>query len=535
ADPPWFDAAWGYRMKVTASSVLAQGGPIRDYNLVIRLTSAEAAVFDHAQIDGTDLVVTKRNGQTLLPREIVSFDPVRRQAEIWVRVDTLSTSIKDFYLYYGNAFATLPSTDPDVWPAELLAVYHMNDDPGAGIVTDSGEHQNDARTGLESQYTSSDTIPGAVGQAWLMNGTTHWIDGDGLSSTDSSFTVSAWFACWNQGRDGDADFAFSVDQGFWHLSAKRNFVQRVPDAIGNNGFITWPPNPLPDTLLHYYVWSMDGVNDTIRFYYDGVEQTPLVKFSPTGKRIYTGHNIGGQVGIAGPLFGNNNHFDLMEGILDEFRVRQGITSSARVASEYRNQKSKLFLTYGPEEPYGFVPVRLLVFQASWAGDVAEIRWELAESPAIVSLSRIADDGSPVLIIESSNMRGQVTDAGAPASGASYRLDVVARNGDASRFGPVRIGPRPVLPLTLIDIDPNPFRAGTRIGFRVDEDGEVRLRVFDLSGREVASPWTRWVTAGAHETTWNGRNERGQSLPAGMYLLRLETRSQAVTRKVIRVP
>src|SRR5262249_13659742 len=154
--------------------------------------------------------------------------------------------------------------------------------------------------------------------------------------------ISAWFACWH--LEEDANFAFTAEQGFWHLSAKRNQSQKVADAVMNGGFFSWPPNPLPDTLLHQYTWCLDGVNDTIRFYYDGVEQTPLIHYNPKGQRVYTGNPLGGLISIAGPLYGSSDPFDLMEGIVDEFRVRVGVLRSAWVASEYRNQKSNLFLT-----------------------------------------------------------------------------------------------------------------------------------------------------------------------------------------------
>jgi len=535
--PSWYDPSWGYRMKITASSVLSQGGPYRDYTLVVRLGNAQSSVFNHGNGDGSDIVITKQDGITSLARQVVTFSPGKHYGEIWVRDDTLSTSSKEYYLYYGNPLASLPPSDGSVWPSSYLGVYHFADDPGLGLLTDSGPGHQDAHTGLLSGFTSQDSIAGAVGQAWLFNGTTHWVDGDGLASSDSSFTISAWFACRNQFRPGDADFALSVEAGFWHLSAKRNSDQRAPDATCNNGFFTWPPSPLPDTLLHYYVWSMDGVNDTIRFFYDGVEQTPLVAYSPTGKRIYTGYNIAGNVGIASPLFGNNNHFDLMEGIVDEYWIREGALSAGWAASTYRNQKSPLFLTYGPEEPYGVVPVTLLGFEASWSDKAARIDWEVSGSDAASYRLRRDDAGGSVDVTEvASDGRKtyEVLDRSAPSSGAVYRLDALERDGSIHTLGSTRLDPSTGLQLAL-GLHPNPFRATTQFSVRLGEAGHTDLRVFDLAGHEVAHPWQGWLTSGTHEIPWNGTGANGQPLATGIYLLRLETPSGVRALKMTRMP
>jgi len=526
AAPEWYDPAWGYRMKITASSVMAQGGPFRDYSMVVRLGAAQNAVFQHSLTQGEDLVMTKGDGLTPLPIEIVTFDPGLGRAEFWFKADTLASNRRDFYLYYCNPMASPPPYDGSAWSSKYLGVYHMSDKPGNGLVFDSGPNHHNAHAGLDAQFTNADTIQGGVGEAWHFNGTTHWIDGDGLTSPDSSFTISAWFACWNQFRPDDADFAFSVEQGFWHLSAKRNSDQRVPDALGNNGTFTWTPNPI-DTLLHQYTWCLDGQADTIRFYYDGVEQAPLVAYSPTGKRIYTGFHLGGNIGIGGPLFGNQNRLDLMEGIVDEFRVRVGVLSSAYVASEYRNQKSNLFLTFGPEETKGSVPVRLLAFSASWEESRAAIAWQLGENPesGAFRLYRDATGAervpiSPIIPAEETSYR--FLDDRAPQSGATYRLEWIDRAGATSWVGAARLGPGSGHTLMLRANHPNPFRTGTAILFSLNQPGNATLRVLDLTGREVARPWMGWLEAGSHEIPWNGTDSGHRPLPAGVYLLRLET-------------
>ncbi len=63
--------------------------------------------------------------------------------------------------------------------------------------------------------------------------------------------------------------------------------------------------------------------------------------------------------------------------------------------------------------------------------------------------------------------------------------------------------------------PNPFNAETVIPFGVPKASPVRIEVYDVLGRRVATLLDETVAAGRHEVTW-----RVQALPAGVYLIRL---------------
>jgi len=332
----WLSPAWPFRLKITARpESLAGGAELIDFPLLLPLTSSTAAtVFAYAKPDGSDLVVTEEDGCTVLDREIVSYDAAGQSAEIWFRADTLSPDRHTFYLYYGNPDTSLVAADGQVWKPDYLGVYHFADDPGLGLLGDYGQHGNHAIP--MDGWTSADTISGAIGRGWRFNGTTHWIDGDALASPDSSFTISAWFGLWNQAEG--TDFAFQVEHDNWHLSAMRNSSQRNPDIANPRGFISWHPNPLPDTLLHNFVWTLDGVNDTTRFYFDGEEQDIRYWYAPNAPyKVYTGSPIEGNVGIAGPCFYNGQ--DHLTGIGDEFRVYQGVQVPEWILTEHRNQAS----------------------------------------------------------------------------------------------------------------------------------------------------------------------------------------------------
>ena len=68
--------------------------------------------------------------------------------------------------------------------------------------------------------------------------------------------------------------------------------------------------------------------------------------------------------------------------------------------------------------------------------------------------------------------------------------------------------------------PNPFRPTTTIPFRLDEDAEVRIDIWDLSGRRVRELVTARARAGDHQAVWDGRDDAGRKLSNGAYFYRM---------------
>jgi hypothetical protein len=72
------------------------------------------------------------------------------------------------------------------------------------------------------------------------------------------------------------------------------------------------------------------------------------------------------------------------------------------------------------------------------------------------------------------------------------------------------------------VAPNPFRGGTRLSFALPEPGPARLCVIDLQGRVVRRLSLEAMAMGGSEFRWDGRDESGRVLPAGVYLGRVAT-------------
>ena len=63
--------------------------------------------------------------------------------------------------------------------------------------------------------------------------------------------------------------------------------------------------------------------------------------------------------------------------------------------------------------------------------------------------------------------------------------------------------------------PNPFNPSTRIKFSIPESGNVTLKVYDISGREIASLVNGQVSAGQYEISFSAAN-----LASGVYFYKL---------------
>jgi len=80
--------------------------------------------------------------------------------------------------------------------------------------------------------------------------------------------------------------------------------------------------------------------------------------------------------------------------------------------------------------------------------------------------------------------------------------------------------------------PNPFSQTTALRFGLPETGAVRLAVFDVSGRSVRTLVNGVLPAAEHVFSWDRRDDSGHAVAAGVYLYRLETERQTITRKLV---
>lgn len=97
-------------------------------------------------------------------------------------------------------------------------------------------------------------------------------------------------------------------------------------------------------------------------------------------------------------------------------------------------------------------------------------------------------------------------------------------------------PVPDLPRRLsMHVAPNPCRTAASIVVESDAAGEQRLQVFDVAGRSICLLERRVFDSGRRSLVWDGRDDRGVRVPAGIYHVVLTAAGRIATARLVLVP
>ncbi|GAB4363621.1 MAG: hypothetical protein Kow0042_01640 [Calditrichia bacterium] len=69
--------------------------------------------------------------------------------------------------------------------------------------------------------------------------------------------------------------------------------------------------------------------------------------------------------------------------------------------------------------------------------------------------------------------------------------------------------------------PNPFNPCTTLEYQLPVGGKGSLIIYDLLGRKIKTLFRGMQPAGTHRVTWDGTNDRGRSVPSGIYFALLK--------------
>lgn len=85
---------------------------------------------------------------------------------------------------------------------------------------------------------------------------------------------------------------------------------------------------------------------------------------------------------------------------------------------------------------------------------------------------------------------------------------------------------------LAGISPNPFKRNARIDFNLKENATVSIRIYSLRGQLVTTIINEDKAPGNHSITWNGKDDRGQDVPNGVYLCSMKAGDYSGSAKLI---
>jgi hypothetical protein len=80
--------------------------------------------------------------------------------------------------------------------------------------------------------------------------------------------------------------------------------------------------------------------------------------------------------------------------------------------------------------------------------------------------------------------------------------------------------------------PNGGKPATTISFQLDRSAPVALTILNLLGHTVRVLSKAQLAAGAHSIQWDGRDDSGQTVPTGLYLVRLENGNHSQVKQLL---
>ncbi|MBC8175531.1 MAG: T9SS type A sorting domain-containing protein [Candidatus Marinimicrobia bacterium] len=80
--------------------------------------------------------------------------------------------------------------------------------------------------------------------------------------------------------------------------------------------------------------------------------------------------------------------------------------------------------------------------------------------------------------------------------------------------------------------PNPFNSKTTISFQLPIASQTNLTIYNINGQLVKTLMNAYASIGNYQLIWNGKNNSGQSVPSGMYLIKLSANRNVTRAKIL---
>ena len=88
--------------------------------------------------------------------------------------------------------------------------------------------------------------------------------------------------------------------------------------------------------------------------------------------------------------------------------------------------------------------------------------------------------------------------------------------------------------TLEQNYPNPFNPNTTILYNLSSDELISFEIFNLNGKKVRTLVNEYQNSGPKKVIWNGDNNHGRQVPAGIYLYSIVAGNVKQTKKMLLV-
>jgi hypothetical protein len=243
-------------------------------------------------------------------------------------------------------------------------------------------------------------------------------------------------------------------------------------------------------------WASSGIQPL-----SGVWYHVAATWGPAGLKIYLNGTLAGQDGFSGDLHNYNTELiaasswgDSYAGAIDELRVWNLALDSSAIAkilfdtlgaAYYATTDSGLIAYYRMDE------FEDLGINSDGADDIRDLS---------INANHLDTEGSPTLISSDAFILTDINDSPTPIP---------------NRF-------------ELIQNYPNPFNPATTIEFIIPNNEFVTLKIYDITGREIATIVSEKLASGNYEYYWDAGR-----FASGVYLYRLKAGTDFIqTKKLI---
>jgi hypothetical protein len=79
--------------------------------------------------------------------------------------------------------------------------------------------------------------------------------------------------------------------------------------------------------------------------------------------------------------------------------------------------------------------------------------------------------------------------------------------------------------------PNPFNSETKIKFYLPKDSEVKIKIYDILGREIVTLLKERRKMGYYTIVWNSKNKFGKDVASGVYIYHIQAGKYSTTKKM----
>jgi len=137
--------------------------------------------------------------------------------------------------------------------------------------------------------------------------------------------------------------------------------------------------------------------------------------------------------------------------------------------------------------------------------------------------------------ELASARFRVRAAGTPRLGLRHAIARDGANQDVAldTASPVHVAAAPQR-TALAPARPTPFESGTTLEYALARGGDVVLAIYEVSGRRIRTLARGAQEPGVYRIAWEGRDDAGRMVPAGMYYARLTTAEGRFARTLVKL-